>query len=103
MIGRAFLTSLYASTMVSSLCFMMYAMVIVADRDTPAWQCTSTLAPLLRASSETTQGKHVTQYVDLKVTTINSTRLQVLYPQSEYSHVALDWLVMQIWKGRKRA
>jgi TM2 domain-containing membrane protein YozV len=55
MIGRAFLTSLYASTMVSSLCFMIYAMAIVADRETPAWQCTSTLAPLFRASSETKQ------------------------------------------------
>jgi hypothetical protein len=47
---------------------MMYAMAIVADRDTPAWQCTSTLAPLFRASSETTVPNHQLVYPNLKVT-----------------------------------
>jgi hypothetical protein len=47
----------------------MYAMAIVADRDTPAWQCTSTLAPLFRASSETAVHKrHKHVYLALKVT-----------------------------------
>lgn len=51
MIGRAFFTSLYASTIDKPLCRIMYAMAIVALRDTPAWQCTNTLLPAFRASS----------------------------------------------------
>ena len=51
MIGRAFFTSLYASTMDRPLCRIMYAIAIVALRDTPAWQCTNTLLPAFRASS----------------------------------------------------
>lgn len=53
-IGLAFLTTLYASIIVNWRCFMMYAIAIVGDRETPAWQWTNTLAPLFLASSEKT-------------------------------------------------
>lgn len=33
------------------LCRIIYAIAIVALRDTPAWQCTNTLLPAFRASS----------------------------------------------------
>jgi len=32
-------------------CRITYAMAMVGDRDTPAWQCTSTLPPVFRAPS----------------------------------------------------
>lgn len=87
MIGRAFFTSLYASTIVSSLCFMMYAMAMVADRDTPAWQCTRTLAPLFRASSETSAHHHHEHgypglYTRLVCSVAFGTAILVLYSQT---------------------
>lgn len=51
-IGRAALTILYASTNETCWYFIMYAIAIVALRDTPAWQCTNTFEPLFRAFSE---------------------------------------------------
>jgi len=51
MIGRLLLTSLYASTSVINEWRIRYAIVIVADREIPAWQWTNTLQPFCRASS----------------------------------------------------
>lgn len=76
MIGLAFFTSLYASTMDRPLCRIMYAMAIVALRDTPAWQCTSTLLPAFRASSARKQndelGNHAVSNICIGVTTSKS-------------------------------
>lgn len=49
--GRSSLTNLYASPRHSPWCFITYATVTVAERDTPAWQCTRTPLPRSRASS----------------------------------------------------
>ena len=42
---RRDLTYLYASSMDRVECFIMYAITMVADLDTPAWQCTSAFPP----------------------------------------------------------
>ena len=49
--GLSSLTNLYASPRHRPCCFMMYATVTVAERDTPAWQWTRTPYPCSRASS----------------------------------------------------
>ena len=51
MTGLRSLTNLYASPRQRPCRFMMYATVTVAERDTPAWQCTRTPLPCSRASS----------------------------------------------------
>lgn len=49
--GLRSLTNLYASPRHIPCFLMMYATVTVAERDTPAWQCTRTPLPCSRASS----------------------------------------------------
>lgn len=51
MTGLRSLTNLYASPRQRPRRFIMYATVTVAERDTPAWQCTRTQLPCSRASS----------------------------------------------------
>jgi len=50
-IERFDFTNLNASSIVRVEFFMMYEMAIVADLETPAWQCINTFPPELRASS----------------------------------------------------
>lgn len=62
MTGLRSLTNLYASPRQRPCRFIMYATVTVAERDTPAWQCTRTQLPCSRASSTEEKSKSTIRF-----------------------------------------
>ena len=62
MTGLRSLTNLYASPRQRPCRFIMYATVTVAERDTPAWQCTRTPLPCSRASSTEENSKSTIRF-----------------------------------------
>lgn len=66
--GRTAFTILYASIIDNCLYFIMYAIAIVALRDTPAWQWTKTLAPFFLAASANRITKHSQRYKNVAIT-----------------------------------
>lgn len=62
MMHRFVLTNLYASTMDICVFFMMYAMVMVAERDTPAWQWMRTFP--FASATESINAKASLKYCD---------------------------------------